>query len=65
VNLGNDADTAGTIIGAIAGTFYGFSAIPISWLNKLQGFYPPNDQKPWNVERINVLAKLLVQRNPI
>ncbi|MAT42644.1 MAG: hypothetical protein CL609_09905 [Anaerolineaceae bacterium] len=63
VNLGNDADTAGAIIGAIAGAFYGLSTIPNSWLNQLQGFYPPNDPMRWNVEQIKDIAKKLMQQN--
>lgn len=63
VNLGNDADTAGTIIGAIAGAFYGLSEIPTSWLDKLQGYYPPNDPIVWDLERFKNLAEQLVQLN--
>jgi ADP-ribosyl-[dinitrogen reductase] hydrolase len=35
VNRGGDADTAGTIAGAIAGARYGLSAIPPRWVNAL------------------------------
>ncbi len=35
VNLGDDADTTGAVYGQIAGAFYGMSAIPSAWLNKL------------------------------
>jgi ADP-ribosylglycohydrolase len=35
VNLGDDADTTGAVCGQIAGAFYGASAIPSSWLEKL------------------------------
>ena len=36
VNLGGDADTAGAILGALAGTHYGYAAIPRLWLDGLQ-----------------------------
>jgi ADP-ribosyl-[dinitrogen reductase] hydrolase len=34
-NLGDDADTTAAICGQIAGAYYGQSAIPIPWLDKL------------------------------
>jgi ADP-ribosylglycohydrolase len=36
VNLGGDTDTAGAILGAMAGTVYGVDAIPARWLEGLQ-----------------------------
>ncbi|WP_150265156.1 ADP-ribosylglycohydrolase family protein [Paenibacillus tepidiphilus] len=35
VNLGNDADTTGAVYGQIAGAYYGRSAIPAPWREKL------------------------------
>jgi len=35
VNLGKDADTTGAVYGQIAGAYYGASAIPAEWRNKL------------------------------
>jgi ADP-ribosyl-[dinitrogen reductase] hydrolase len=35
VNLGDDADTTGAIVGQIAGAFYGAESIPPSWLERL------------------------------
>jgi ADP-ribosylglycohydrolase len=35
VNLGNDADTTGAIYGQLAGAFYGVSAIPEDWIERL------------------------------
>lgn len=35
VNLGDDADTTGAVYGQIAGAFYGVSAIPKGWRDKL------------------------------
>lgn len=34
-NLGDDADTTAAIVGQLAGAYYGISAIPTSWLDKL------------------------------
>jgi ADP-ribosylglycohydrolase len=36
VNLGGDTDTAGAILGAMAGAHYGVEAIPARWLDGLQ-----------------------------
>lgn len=36
VNMGGDTDTAGAILGALAGAYYGTAAIPERWLNGLQ-----------------------------
>jgi ADP-ribosyl-[dinitrogen reductase] hydrolase len=36
VNLGGDADTAGAILGAMAGAYYGVESIPERWLDGLQ-----------------------------
>ncbi|WP_414469232.1 ADP-ribosylglycohydrolase family protein [Methanobacterium sp. ACI-7] len=38
VNLGDDADTTGAVYGQIAGAYYGESAIPVKWKNKLAKF---------------------------
>jgi len=37
VNLGNDADTAGAVTGALAGAAYGETGIPPRWLAHLEG----------------------------
>ncbi len=34
-NLGNDADTTAAVVGQIAGAYYGISAIPPAWLERL------------------------------
>ena len=52
VNLGGDADTAGAILGAMAGAYYGVDAIPQRWLDGLQ-----------NREGIDVRAIALAQRS--
>ncbi len=36
INLGGDADTAGAILGAMAGAYYGVDEIPKRWLDGLQ-----------------------------
>lgn len=37
VNLGYDTDTTAAVAGAIAGVYYGFSAIPQKWIGQLRG----------------------------
>ncbi len=39
-NLGNDADTAAAVAGAMAGAYYGLSAIPAGWRSQLGGEWP-------------------------
>ena len=53
VNLGDDADTTAAIVGQIAGAYYGVSAIPSGWLQKL-----------YNLEFIRGLAVSLFNRRP-
>jgi hypothetical protein len=36
INLGGDTDTAGAILGALAGAYYGIGGIPRRWLDGLQ-----------------------------
>ncbi|SHF51124.1 ADP-ribosyl-[dinitrogen reductase] hydrolase [Desulfofundulus australicus DSM 11792] len=40
VNRGDDTDTAGTVTGGLAGTYYGFEAIPRKWLEALKNSEP-------------------------
>ena len=35
VNLGNDADTTGAIYGQLAGAYYGVTAIPQDWIDRV------------------------------
>jgi ADP-ribosyl-[dinitrogen reductase] hydrolase len=35
-NLGDDADTVAAVCGALAGTYYGYAAIPGKWPDQLQ-----------------------------
>ena len=39
-NLGNDADTAAAVVGAMAGAYYGLEAIPAVWRSQLSGEWP-------------------------
>jgi hypothetical protein len=52
INLGGDADSAGAILGALAGAHYGLSSIPGRWLAGLH-----------NREGISVRALALVRRS--
>ena len=36
VNLGGDADTIGAVCGQVAGSYYGYSAIPRRWVEKVK-----------------------------
>lgn len=36
VNLGEDTDTTGAVTGGLAGTYYGYQAIPDEWINSLE-----------------------------
>jgi ADP-ribosyl-[dinitrogen reductase] hydrolase len=56
VNQGGDADTAGAIVGAIAGAYYGIEAIPRAWLRKLD---------PAVRSEAESLADQLVDRSPL
>lgn len=56
VNRGGDADTTGSIAGAIAGARYGFDAIPRRWLQALD----PNLR-----EELSALAEALVRKSPL
>ena len=56
VNRGGDADTAGSIAGAIAGARYGLASIPERWLQALA---------PDLREELSALAKELVRMSPL
>ncbi len=56
VNRGGDADTAGSIAGAIAGARYGFAAIPPRWVNALDAGLR---------EELASLAERLVRKSPL
>lgn len=55
VNLGGDADTIGAITGGLAGALYGFTAIPIRWLTRLD---------PAISSRIDRLNRIAIEAQP-
>jgi ADP-ribosyl-[dinitrogen reductase] hydrolase len=59
VNLGNDADTAGAVAGALAGAAYGVNAIPLPWRNALRGEWPRGSGVIWDATRFAALADAL------
>jgi ADP-ribosyl-[dinitrogen reductase] hydrolase len=59
VNLGNDADTAGSVTGAIAGALYGLSGIPARWKDAIHGEYPLRSGRLWFVKDFIELADKL------
>ncbi|MBN1580957.1 MAG: ADP-ribosylglycohydrolase family protein, partial [Anaerolineae bacterium] len=61
VNLGGDADTAGAVVGAMAGAAYGLSQIPKRWLSVLRGEFPLGSGIEWNVDRLVDVAKRLAK----
>jgi ADP-ribosylglycohydrolase len=52
INLGGDADSAGAVLGALAGAHHGIAAIPERWLQGLQ-----------NREAIDLRARALLRRS--
>jgi ADP-ribosyl-[dinitrogen reductase] hydrolase len=62
VNLGNDADTAGTVVGALAGAAYGLEAIPPRWREALQGEWPLGSGVRWTSADLANLAGRLAER---
>lgn len=61
VNLGNDADTAGCVTGAIAGAVYGLEGIPARWKQALHGEYPIHSGKLWFLQDFIDLADHLAR----
>lgn len=59
VNLGEDADTTGSVAGAIAGALYGLEAIPRRWKDALRGEYPLGSGRYWgDKELVSLTDKL-------
>jgi ADP-ribosyl-[dinitrogen reductase] hydrolase len=56
VNQGGDADTAGAIVGAIAGAYFGLEEIPQRWINKLDRHL---------VNELLILSHALVNQSPL
>jgi ADP-ribosyl-[dinitrogen reductase] hydrolase len=65
VNLGNDADTAGTVVGALAGAAYGLEAIPARWRVSLRGEWPLKSGLVWGAQDVIDLADRLVRVSPV
>jgi len=59
VNLGNDADTAGAVVGALAGAAYGLDAIPQRWRTALRGEFPLRSGHIWRTADLVTLAEKL------
>lgn len=54
VNLGGDADSIGAVYGQIAGAYYGFTAIPARWIQKIKDHEKLNDL----IEKFLALTKI-------
>ncbi len=62
VNLGNDADTTGAVVGALAGAAYGLSAIPPAWRAAVHGEWPLRSGIRWDEARLIALADQLMEK---
>ena len=62
VNLGDDADTAGAVVGALAGAAYGLDAIPAAWQAAVHGEWPLRSGERWDAARLSALADRLATR---
>jgi ADP-ribosyl-[dinitrogen reductase] hydrolase len=60
VNLGNDADTAGAVVGALAGAAYGLAAIPVRWRDEVRGEWPLGSGRLWQADDLAALAERLM-----
>jgi ADP-ribosyl-[dinitrogen reductase] hydrolase len=61
VNLGSDADTAGAVVGALAGAAYGLDAIPQRWRAALHGEFPLGSGRIWHTADLITLAGQLAR----
>ncbi len=60
VKLGRDADTAGAVVGALAGAAYGLESIPPRWRESLRGEYPLGSGQVWRADDLIALTERLV-----
>jgi len=60
VNLGRDADTAGAVVGALAGAAYGYATVPDRWKAVLRGEWPLDSGAIWTADDIAHVADRLV-----
>jgi len=60
INLGRDADTAGAVVGALAGAAYGLAEIPDRWQQALRGQWPVKDGSTWRTPDLIRLADRLL-----
>ncbi len=58
-NLGNDADTAASVVGALAGAAYGLGAIPADWRDALHGDWPVDGSVEWRLAQLVEMADRL------
>jgi ADP-ribosyl-[dinitrogen reductase] hydrolase len=63
INLGDDADTVGTVTGMLAGAAYGLAAIPPRWRAELHGAWPIHSRTFWRDPDFVRLADRLVMRS--
>lgn len=61
VNLGDDTDTAGAVVGALAGATYGLASIPEPWRKALRGEWPTRSGKQWGEAELIHLADRLAR----
>lgn len=59
-NLGGNAATAGTLIGAWAGAAFRHSGIPADWRGQVYGTWPPRGGRVWREKELVQLAERLV-----
>ena len=62
VNLGRDADSAGAVVGALAGAAYGLDAIPGRWREVLRGEWPLGSGRIWHADDLVALADRLAHK---
>ncbi len=60
VNLGNNADSTGAVVGAMAGAYYGLEAIPTRWREALRGEWPVGSENIWHETNLIALTNQLV-----